>query len=216
MLRLAFLCFVFAVSFTGATVDRIVITVGLDAITETQLEEEMQVTAFLNHTVLDFGTSQRRAAAHRLLQQTLIARDMELAHFPAPESSRIDRTMTRIIQDYGTSSEFVQALSLYHINQDLLKRHLALQLAALRFIEYRFRPELTISEDEMRAAYDRRKSTWRHDHPGETIPDFNSSRAELRTSLIEQRTDEALDTWLNQTTSETRVVYLDPTLEPVK
>jgi hypothetical protein len=208
--------FCFAMWLSATVLDRIVVTVGPDVITETQVEEELAVTAFLNHAPITDDPQSRRAAAHRLIQQTLIARDMQLAHFPEPEPSQVDRAVNRLMEDYGNTSSFENALSGYGITAPLLRAHITHQLSTLRFIEYRFRPELTISDAELRAAYNRRTANWDTEHPGTPVPTFESSRSELRAALVETRTDEALDNWLNQTSSQERIAYLDPALGPAK
>ncbi len=211
MLRAAVTCLALAVM-----LDRIVVSVGLDAITESQLKEEMAVTAFLNHEPVQNTPEQRRAAAHRLVQQTLVARDMELAHFPKAEPAQVDAAMKRIEAAYGDNARFNAELRRYGIDAGTLRAHVENQLTTLRFIEYRFRPERTISEEELQSAYDRRTANWGRDHPGVGKPSFHDTRDALRSELMDQRTDEALDNWLNQTASQVRIVYLDPSLRPEK
>lgn len=196
--------------------DRVVVSVGLDAITEHQLQQELAVTAFLNHEPLRDTAEARRAAAHRLIQQTLIARDMQLARFPEAEASRIDAAVDRIEQEYRGAQTFNEALKNDGLTLAVLRNHIANQLTTLRFIEYRFRPELTISEDELHAEFDRRTASWAREHPGAGKPNFDDSSSTLRSSMIEERTDKALDNWLNQTTAQSRIVYIDPSLQPAK
>lgn len=194
--------------------DRVVISVGLTAITESQLKEEIAVTAFLNGDPIQDTPEQRRAAAHRLVDQTLLAKDMALAHFPGTEDAHLDASMDRIEKGFGAPADFASALKRYGLTSEVVRAHVETQLATLRFIEYRFRPDLGISDDELHRAYEKRSATWDQDHPGAAMPSFEQSRASLRTELVEQHTDEALDEWLKQTETQTRVVYEDPSLRP--
>jgi hypothetical protein len=122
--------------------------------------------------------------------------------------------MDRIVDEYGGRGLFEAALRRYGITAATLRDHVENQLETLRFIEYRFRPELTISDNELKAAYDRNTANWNQGHAGAPKPSFESSRAAIRSDLIERRTDEALDNWLKQTASQTRIVYLDTSLKP--
>lgn len=196
--------------------DRIVVSVGLNALTESQLKEEIAVTAFLNREPIQTSLEERRAAAHRLVQQTLISRDMELARFPETEPAQSQPAIARIVDEYGGRAAFDAALKQYGLSATIVRTHVEKQLATLRFIEYRFRPDLAISEGELQSEYKRRMAEWNKDHPQIAQPTFEDRRASIRTDLIEQRTDEALDNWLRQTASQTKVTYLDESLKPAR
>ena len=196
----------------GEIVDRAAITVGRQVVTELELEEEVRVTAFFNRVPPVDTPQQRRAAADRLVRQLLVAREMRLSHYPDPSGSDVQNAFTRIRDGYTGPLEFNGALTRYKLNENILKAHLARQISTLRFIEYRFRPELGISETDLQNYYNRKIKTWTTDHPGVPVPDFNRSRDSLRTALIAARTDDALDGWLKETGKQVPIAYLEQDL----
>jgi hypothetical protein len=193
-------------------IDRAVMTVGRQVVTELELEEEIRVTAFFNQVPPVDNAAQRQAAADRLVQQLLVAREMRLSHYPAPSETEIQSAFARIRDLYKSQPDFEAALARYSLDADVVKRHLALQMATLRFIEYRFRPELGISEADLQNRYDRGLSAWKTNHPGVPSPSFDARKDSIRSALIAERTDQALDNWLRETRKQIRVTYLEKDL----
>ncbi|MBV9265597.1 MAG: hypothetical protein JO061_05455 [Acidobacteriaceae bacterium] len=198
----------------AAVLDRVELVVGRRVITELQLEEEMKVTSFLNVGNNSESAPDRRAAAHRLLEQALIAREMELARFPPPEESAVNAALGRIRAQYSSNGAFTTALSVHGINEQVLEQHIARQISMLRFIEYRFHPQLAFSDSDLQTAYREYVADWNASHPKMTPPSFDEIQSAIRARVLERRTDAALDDWIRETRRQVNVVYLDRTLEP--
>ncbi len=178
-------------------IDRIAIVVDQQVITETQISEEAQVTALLNGEAVHENEENRRSAADRLVQQLLVKREMELSNYPPPTAQEVQSYYDQINQTLGGSVRFSHALASYRLTGETLKQHLALQLTTLRFIEYRFRPDFNVSEEEI-AAYRQRHAELSHDA--------------AREALLEERTDQVLAAWLEESRKQVNIVYLDKTL----
>lgn len=203
---------VLAITLRAEVVDRLAIAVGHQVITQLQLDEELRVTALLNHQSLSRSLDARRAAADRLVEQLLIRREMELSRYPLPDDQAIDKYVAEVRRQNGGAEAFKKALSEYGITDRTLRRHLELQLTVLRFIEFRFSGDVTISDAEIEAAYRREASNWVQTHH-EAAPNLEASRERLRTELAEERTDAALNTWLTDSRKQLNIVFLDKSLE---
>src|ERR1700733_9579011 len=141
-------------------IDRIVITVGNQVITQSQVDDEVRVTAFLNREKLDLSADARKQAADRLIEQALIKREMDLSHYPLPELSDAGESLQSIKAMYSSEAEFQSALDGYGISSDELTRRLWWQLTLLRFIDYRFRPGIQIPPADVQAYYRQQVSEW--------------------------------------------------------
>jgi hypothetical protein len=192
-------------------IDRLAITVGHQVITELQLDEELRVTALLNGKPVDRSPSARRAAANRLIEQLLVEREMELSRYPLPDAKDVDTYLQKVEEQLGGAWQFEQLLSRYDLSEDTLKAHLALQLTTLRFVEYRFKPEVAVSDADINAYYQREISDWSAQHTG-LPPGLAQVKESIRQRLTEERTDQALDAWLNEARRQARIVYVDATL----
>jgi DNA-binding transcriptional ArsR family regulator len=209
--RLLFI-FCLALAVSAEVVDRLAIAVGHEAITELQLDEEIRVAAFLNHQpiIRDIGT--RRAAADRLVQQLLVRREMEVSRYPLPGEEDVSKYFDQVRAGFRSVAEFDQTLGGYGLTESTLRDHLALQLTTLRFIEFRFQPEIDISEAEIRTSYEREIASWTTAHSG-APPSLEASRGSIRKALTEERIDRALDAWLQERRRRVHIVYVDPALQ---
>ncbi len=194
-------------------IDRLAIVVGQQVITELQLDEELRVTAFLNRQPVIRDAAMRRAAADRLVQQTLVKREMELSHYPLPDGAEVTQYLNGIRRQQGNdASRFTQALAAYRLSEATLKDHLALQLTTLRFIQYRFQPEIEVPDTVIAQRYKSEAADWKktHNTPPPTLKD---SEASIRDTLIEERTDSALNKWLDDIRKRVTIRYLDRSLQ---
>ena len=185
---------------SAAIVDRLAVTIGQQTITQLQLDEEIRVTALLNRRPVARDVETRRAAADRLVGQLLIRREMEQSRYPLPDQQDVDLYLEQIRAQNGGEAGLAKALATYNLTESTLRQHLEVQLVTLRFIEYRFRPDAAVSDEEIEAAY-----------KGEAAK--NATRESIRTTLTEARTDAALNAWLAESRRQVNIVYLDKTLQ---
>jgi DNA-binding transcriptional ArsR family regulator len=200
-----------ALAASAEVVDRLAVAVGREVITESQLDEEIRIAAFLSRQPIVRGLDTRRAAVDRLVQQLLIRREVEVSRYPLPGEEDLDKYFEQIQGGFRSAAEFDQALRTYGLTRDSLREHLALQLTTLRFIEFRFQPEINISEAEIRASYERELATWGPAHSG-APPSLEASRESIRIALTEERIDRALDAWLQERRRRVRIAYVDASL----
>jgi hypothetical protein len=195
-------------------VDRVAIYSGTQVITELQLDEEMRVTAFLNRKPVVRTVDSRRAAADRLIDQMMVEREMRLSRYPLPSATEIQKYFDQVKRQFGTEAAFENALAKYYLTNTILRSHLALQLTMLRFIDYRFRPEVAIGGADIAKYYRDHLPDWIAAHPNQPPPSLTSSREKIRKVLISKQADKALDAWLKQNRKQMHLVFLDRTLKP--
>ncbi|MGA2879167.1 MAG: hypothetical protein ABSG13_09475 [Bryobacteraceae bacterium] len=193
-------------------IDRIVITVGNQVITQSQVDEEVRVTAFLNREKLDLNADAKKQAADRLIEQALIKREMDLSHYPLPELSEAGESLQSLQAMYSSEAEFQNALQSYSITLEELTRRLWWQLTLLRFIDYRFRPGIQIAPADVQAYYRQQVSDW--EQKGiKPIPTLEESRDQIEEILTQKRIDQALDQWIKDTRNQVTITYLDPAMK---
>lgn len=205
MRRILFVALCLAACLRSEIIDRLAVIVGRHVITELQLDEELRVTAFLNGAPIDRDAGARRRAADRLVQQLLIRREMDLGRYPLPDAKSVDTYLDQIRARFPSPEAFDKELAVYNLDEDTLRDHLALQLTTLRFIEYRFSSDMSISDDEIQAYYQNQTT--------KDKPSLASVKESIRQKLIEQRTDESLNNWLEQARKHVNIVYLDKELQ---
>ncbi|HWR49861.1 MAG TPA: hypothetical protein VN428_02065 [Bryobacteraceae bacterium] len=186
----------------GLLLDRIAIVVGTDAITETEVLDEIRVTALLNHEPLEFDSAARRKAAERLVDQQLIRQDMKAAAYPEPENSEAEKMLAEFKRtEFAGAGAYRAALGEYGVTEEQLKAHLLWQLAALRFTDYRFRAKAPRPGEVLREHLEARSEERASERSG-TAP-----RTDGESGAVPPQVDRQLDEWLKQARSRTRVQF---------
>lgn len=199
-------------SSSAEIIDRIAISVGNQVITEAQIEDEVRITAFLNGDKLDLSAAEKKQAAGRLIEQALVKREMEFSHYPLPALSDADASLKNLTARYPTEEAFRQAMQQYGITEDDLRVRLLWQLTLLRFIDFRFRPGILVSDSDLQAYYQQQLSKWQAQGV-KPIPTLEDARPQIEEILTQQRIDESLDRWLAEARTQVTIRYHDEALQ---
>lgn len=124
----------------AGTIDRVAVIVGSQVITESEVDEEVRVTEFENQAPLDLSPGKRHEAAERLVDQKLIRSEMQLENVAEPPASEANKAMETFRREHFASEAQLQtALQKYGITREQLAQHLLWQIAAVSFVDQRFR-----------------------------------------------------------------------------
>ena len=157
----------------GDIVERIVAVVGDSAVTLTELQEFMLIAAQGKMpTDPSAVESLREEALKTLVDQLMVvqaaARDSTLAPDEDVIESRVEQMMTQTTQQVGGPAQFQQALADEGITQaeyrEQLKQRIRREQISQMFFRSRLRsaPGVVVTEAEMRALYEARKSELSH------------------------------------------------------
>jgi len=196
---------------SGEIIDRIAITAGNQVITESQINEEIRITAFLNREKADSASAARRQAAGRLVEQALVKREMDLSHYPLPLEDTAAGALAGIKAEYPSEAEYSAALASYSISEKDLVRRLLWQFTLLRFIDYRFRPGIQIADADVQTYYRQQVAGWERQGIM-PIPTLEDSRDQIEEILTQKRIDQALDQWMAGARKQVAITYLDAAL----
>jgi hypothetical protein len=136
------LLFALSLFLSAAVVDRVAVVIGKTVITESEVLQEIRLTAFQTGRPLDFSPAARRAAAERLVDQQLIRKEMEIGHYPQPTPAEVEAMYRQFRNEHHSTD------AQYGITEDELKQHLQWELAAMRFTDQRFRVNLPATEQQ--------------------------------------------------------------------
>jgi hypothetical protein len=140
----------------------------------------------------------------------------ELDRGPALEAAIDEQLMyqeaVRLPQAAVSSEDVERALgALLETRPDLtsqvfhsdLRRLIRRQAIILRYVDFRFRPQVRIEEDELRAA-------WNEDYLGEPEgPPFEEAAPRLRARLERQALDRRIEEWVEDLRGRAEVRYID-------
>jgi len=199
-------------SMAAGIIDRIAVSVGNRVITETDLDCEMRITAFLNSAPLPasgFTGAEKRQTAERMVDQALVRNEIEAARYPPPTAAETDAALAEEKARFGNDAAYRHALAQYGITEDELKARLAWQLMLVRFIGVRFRPGIQISNGEIVKYFDEHmRAGLLAAHPAKT-PSVDDYRSSIEKTLIGQAADRQVEEWLKEARRRAHILYHD-------
>ncbi len=192
---------------SAEVIDRLAVTVGRQAITQSDILKEIRLSSFMNQSEPDFGSASRKRTADRLVDRALFRTEMETGKYPEPQPNEIQPQLAEIRQRFPTADTYRKALAKYGISEEDLKRYLLEQLAVLRFIEARFGPGVQILEGDVRDYYSERFAKEWENKNKKPAPPFDEVRSEIEETLRTQQVDRLMDSWLKQSREQTRIDF---------
>ncbi len=188
--------------------DRLAVTVDERAITLSDVLSEIRLTAFLDGAPVEFTAQRKREAAERLVEQHLLQSDMELTRFPAPSPEEVREFFEQVRKSRAPDEATWRAeLTRYQITEAELREHLARRLALLRYVEFRFRPEVQLGEGDIQQYLrDRILPLVRRTAGGAVLPDEEARRA-AEEGLTAERVNQLVDRWLEDARRRSKIRY---------
>jgi hypothetical protein len=185
------------------TLDRIAVTVGKYVISEQDVLREIRVAAFLDGTAPDFSGAQKRKAADRLIDQYLVLQDATETHAAMPSAENAVALLAPVKARFAGNAEYRSALSQARITEAGLQAQLLTGLQMLRYTNVRFRPQIQVSEEGLRAYYDALVTQ----NPSASAQSFEENRGQVEKLLTDQQTMQSLDDWLKMMRGESQIIY---------
>lgn len=189
-------------------IDRIAVSVDNQAITTSDIDREIRVTAFLNRKPPELTPSTRRATADRLVEQKLILRELENSRYPQPSEAEIDPLIEQFKKaNFATEEDYNRALAADGLTEQDLKNEILWQRRFLLFIDMRFRAGVQVSDQEIQDYFTKVvEPAALAAHPGEKV-NLDDYRQQIEEKLTGDQVDRQMTTWLDNTRSREQVVY---------
>jgi hypothetical protein len=183
-------------------IDRIAATVGRQVITESQVVEEIRVTALLDGKAPDWSDGNRSKTLNRLVDQLLVRKEIDATRFP--EASAADGA--KLLEQLKTTTpDFASKLAGLHLSEAIVQKHLEWQVTFLRFVEFRFKPGVEVSDADLKDFYATQVKEWKKE--SKPVPEFDAVKGDLERLLTSKYVDQALDRWLGDQRTETAIVF---------
>ena len=194
-------------SLGAAILDRIAVVVGRHAIKISDIQRDLRLTAFLNRQRLDLTPQAKRKAAERLIDQEIIRQEIVTGDYRRPPESEAGGVEKQLVKDRygGSEASLRQALAPYGLSEEQLRAHLLWQLTVLQFIDQRFRPEVYVSDDEVRAYYEQHQEELRKQHPSNGS--FEALQGQIRQVLEGEQINQRFTAWLEEARKRARIEY---------
>ncbi|MBA3974237.1 MAG: hypothetical protein C0504_08485 [Candidatus Solibacter sp.] len=192
-------------------VDRIAVSVAGQVVTLSDIRRHIRIMAFLERAQPEYGQARLRQTAELLIDQALVRREAELSRYPAPSIAEIEQAVNEFASSLGLNRQemFAQALN-YGFSEQEMRDLAAWRLTLIRFIDYRFRPSVQVSEADISRYYGEVfLPRYRARSPEAAAPSLVSVRERILDILNTELSTQASQVWLEQTRKQTRIRYFE-------
>jgi peptidyl-prolyl cis-trans isomerase SurA len=191
----------------ATTIDQIAAIVGQRAIKTSDIARDLRVTQFLNGTAADASIGQKREALQRLIDQELIRNQLAQAVNTSSLSAEATATLAQLRADRFKNSDALLTEELHRrgLTQNQVLDYLQWQLVVLQMIDQRFRPGVSIDDDQVTAYYDQHAADLKRQYPDNPTREALLSRA--RELLEGERINRDFEDWIEQARKNIRIEY---------
>lgn len=187
----------------AAVVDGIVATVGKAVITDSMVRRSIRTSALLARVTLEETPEAWERNRERLIEQALVKEEIRLSRYPVAQPDEIRAAMRQVQEQLGGPAAFGAQLVAYRLTEADVAENVAWQITFARFITYRFRPSVQVTDAALRAFY----RQWK---PAGAKPPFEDARDLVETEFIAEESARQLDRWLKEVRQQTRIETLQP------
>lgn len=196
----------FALSVHGELLDRIAITVGQDVITEQQIYEQLRIAAFLNGAKPEFTQEKLRETADRMVMQRLVMQDMRANGYPLPTEEEVEDALKQSRQaNWGSREAFLKAARDAGLPERALKDFLNKMVATAKYIDFRFRPAVRVSDSAVLERYQSKYNPL--DPEGGEPPPYEDVKQKLEDEIADEQLEGVMDSWLEDARARAGVRY---------
>jgi len=197
----------------GGVIDRIAVIVDKHVIKSSDIDRDVRVAEFLNREPLNMNADVKKRAAERLIDQTVIREEMEKGGYAVSSEAEVNGMMKRLLTERfgGSEAKLQQELGRYGLREAQLTLQLQWQADALKFIDQRFRPGVSVTDQEVQDYYNQHKADLQRQFP--QLKTFAPLEPKIRAALEGERLNRNFDEWLRAARKRDRIVYRQEALE---
>ena len=177
-------------------VDRIVAVVDEDPILASALDRAIGL-GLVSQGADESDLVFRRRVLDQMLAERLRAHEVDRFGFTESSLAQVDRAVAALESGFANHRAFEERLSEFGLTMDDIRQIVARQVMVLTYVDERLGPRVFVSLDDIREYYDsvltpEMKST------GQSVPDLDRVREEIRDVLREQRLNEEIERWTEE------------------
>lgn len=180
-------------------VDRIVARVENDIILLSDVRELREY-----QEMVDGKSESQSAILDRLIDQWIVRSEAELAQFPLPDDSEVDRGVSRVVKSFTSPEEYEARKKQSGLSDPEIRKIVAAQLYLSNYLDSRFRPSAQIDEKAIEDFYQNKVLT-RAKARGQEPPSLAAARDIIQEALVQSDINEQADRWLKESRARLNV-----------
>jgi hypothetical protein len=189
----------------GVEIDRLIAAVNGTVIAEGDLE----LARSLNAITSSSGSPQsdtRSGEINRLIDQELMRQELKSFSGVREDEARVQARLKSLRDTYAEKGGIPAVLQRLGLQESELIAYLRLQSAILNFVNFRFRPFVSVSDEEIKTYYEGRLAA-QLKKSGLELPALQQIAGKIEEILREEKINAMLDQWIREIRSNSRIEY---------
>jgi hypothetical protein len=208
-LRMTFLCLLFLVFRSGfvhgAEIDRLIAAVNGVAITEGDLNLARSLNSILSYG-RNAAAASRGDEIEKLIDQELMRQELKNFSMTEVEESKIKARLQSLHDAFTAKGGLSALLRQTGLRESELISYVQLEASIMKFVDFRFRPFVSVSEADIRTYYEERLTPQLKESKIET-PSLDQISAKIEMILREEKINAVLDQWMKEIRRSSRIEY---------
>lgn len=180
-------------------VDGVAARIEDDVITESEVRE---LAAF--QLLVDGKSKPRMELIRELSDQWLIRTEATATRYGQPPGADVDRAYAEFVKQFASPEDFQKRCASAGLTEAAVRRMVAQQLYLSRFIEYRFRPEAQVSDEQVETYY-RDEFSPQLKARNEPVPPLDDVDDTIREVLIQREISDRAAKWLSESRDRLKI-----------
>jgi hypothetical protein len=191
-------------SSSAQQVDGVAARIEDDIITESEVRE---LSAF--QMLVDGKSKTRPELIRELSDQWLIRTEATATKYGQPPAADVDRAYAEFVQQFPSPEDFQKRSAGAGLTEAAVRRIVAQQLYLSRFIDYRFRPEAQVSDEQVETYY-RDEFSPQLKARNEPVPPLDDVEDTIREVLIQRAISDRAAKWLSESRDRLKIDIVSP------
>jgi hypothetical protein len=185
-------------------VDGVAARIEDDIITESEVRE---LAAF--QLLVDGKSKPRAELIRELSDQWLIRSEATATKYAQPPAADVDRAYAEFVKQFPSPEDFQKRCASAGLTEAAVRRMVSQQLYLSRFIDYRFRPEAQVSDEQVETYY-RDEFSPQLKVRDEPVPPLDDVDETIREVLIQRAISDRAAKWLSESRDKLKIDIVAP------
>ncbi len=188
-------------------VDRIIARIGEDIL---MLSELRELRSF--QQLVEGRSAGRQELFEQLVRQWIVVSEAEAANFPRPEQQQVKAAFAQLAGSFGSPEAWRARLRDTGLTEAAARRLLERQLYVANYLDYKFRPAITIEENEIEMYYEQEFIPQMRAR-NQQLPPAEDVREQIRELLVQREISRRASRWLEEARGQVKLEILDESLK---
>lgn len=191
----------------GVEIDQLLAAVNGKVITQGDLDLWRSLNAVVSYDKSTAPASQENEI-DRLVDQELMRQELKNFSISQEDETKVQARLQSLRDAYAEKEGLPLLLQQLGLQESELISYLQLESSIMKFVDFRFRPFVRVSEDEIKAYYENRLAL-QLEKAKIVLPPLAEVSTRIEEILVEEKVNTALEQWIKEIRQNSRIEYFD-------